>query len=261
MNAPIELIQVNGQRTAHAIAQPERALATPIVMLHGWGASSRLMWGAALALARLGWKCCVPDLPGFGESAAPPTAWGVAEYAQFVLDYMDAVGVGRAHLIGHSFGGRLAIYLGANEPQRVEKVVLCNSAGIRKPPSGGLRLRLYKAARTALQRLGAARLAAALQTAYNNRYGSPDFRAASGVMRETLVRVVNQDLSDTALRLNQQTLLFWGDQDTDTPLWMGQKLEKLIPDAGLIVFEGAGHYSYLERQGEFVRIVDHFLRH
>jgi pimeloyl-ACP methyl ester carboxylesterase len=261
VNAPTAAIQVNGHQAAHAVAQPKNALATPILMLHGWGGSSSLMWGAAEALARLGWQCYIPDLPGFGESAPPASAWGVEEYARFVVGYMDAVGIERAHLIGHSFGGRLSIYLGANEAQRVEKVVLCNSAGIRKPPSGGLRLRLYKLARGALQRVGARQLAAALQKAYNDRYGSPDFRAATGVMRETLVRVVNQDLSGVALRLNRQTLIFWGDQDTDTPLWMGQKLEKLIPDAGLIIFEGVGHYSYLERQGEFVRIVDHFLRH
>lgn len=260
MKAPTTTIQVNGHDAAHAVAQPKNGFATPILMLHGWGASSDLMWGAAEALARLGWQCYIPDLPGFGGSAPPSSPWGAEDYARFVLGYMDAVGIKRAHLIGHSFGGRLSIYLGANEAQRVEKVVLCNSAGIRKPPSGGLRLRLYKSARTALQRIGASQLATALQNAYNNRYGSPDFQAVSGVMRETLVRVVNQDLSEVAMRLNQQTLMFWGDQDTDTPLWMGQKLEKLIPDAGLIVFEGVGHYSYLERQGEFVRIVDHFLR-
>jgi pimeloyl-ACP methyl ester carboxylesterase len=260
MNAPTVTIQVNGHQAAHAVAQPRSALATPIVMLHGWGASSGLMWGAAEALARLGWQCYIPDLPGFGGSAPPSSPWGVEEYAQFVSSYLDAVGVERAHLIGHSFGGRLSIFLGATEATRVEKVVLCNSAGIRKPPSGGLRLRLYKSARTALQRIGANQLATTLQTAYNSRYGSPDFQSASGVMRETLVKVVSQDLSDVALRLNRQTLMFWGDQDADTPLWMGQRLEKLIPDAGLIVFEGAGHYSYLERQGEFVQIVDHFLR-
>lgn len=79
-------------------------------------------------------------------------------------------------------------------------------------------------------------------------------------MRETFVKVVNQDLLPHAARVQAPTLLFWGDQDEDTPLWMGQTLEKTMPDAGLIVLEGAGHYSYLERLGEFVRVVDHFFK-
>jgi pimeloyl-ACP methyl ester carboxylesterase len=79
-------------------------------------------------------------------------------------------------------------------------------------------------------------------------------------MRETFVKVVNEDLLPYAARVQPATLLFWGDQDQDTPLWQGQLLEKTIPDAGLVVWEGAGHYSYLDRLADTVRVIDHFFK-
>ena len=79
-------------------------------------------------------------------------------------------------------------------------------------------------------------------------------------MRETFVKVVNEDLRPYAKRVKPSTLLFWGDKDEDTPLWQGRELENLIPDAGLVVYAGAGHYSYLERLNETVNTVDYFFR-
>jgi pimeloyl-ACP methyl ester carboxylesterase len=99
-----------------------------------------------------------------------------------------------------------------------------------------------------------------LQERYNQRYASDDYLNA-GPLRDTFVRVINEDLTDCARRVQAPTVLIWGDQDDDTPLWHGRRLEELIPDAGLIVFEGAGHFAYLERLSDFVRIVDHFLSH
>ena len=149
--------------------------------------------------------------------------------------------------------------LAADYPQRVEKMVLANAAGLRTPPGVGRQLRNWAArtARRALSALGLERLRAQLQERYNRRYASEDYLSA-GPLRETFVRVISQDLADFAARVQAPTVLVWGDRDTETPLWQGCKLEALIPDAGLIVFQGAGHFSYLERLYDFVRIVDHF---
>jgi pimeloyl-ACP methyl ester carboxylesterase len=99
-----------------------------------------------------------------------------------------------------------------------------------------------------------------LRAWYTDRYGSADYKAASGVMREIFVKVVNEDLLPYAARVKLSTLLFWGDQDIDTPLWQGQLLEKTISDAGLVVWEGAGHYSYLDRLNDTARVIDHFFK-
>lgn len=235
----------------------------PLVLLHGWGANASLVWPLAERLKNLGYSLYVPDLPGFGESQMPLQAWTVHDYVQWVLAYLDKLGLDKVYLFGHSFGGRLGLVLGADHAHRIEKMVLANSAGVRPrtPFASRTRLAAYKALRNGLHRVGAQNLADNLRTRYNARYGSSDFLQSGGVMRETFVQVVNEDLLPYASRVACSTLLIWGDQDADTPLWQGQLLEKTIPDAGLVVYPGAGHYSYLDRLGEASRVIDYFFRH
>jgi pimeloyl-ACP methyl ester carboxylesterase len=121
-------------------------------------------------------------------------------------------------------------------------------------------LTTYKAIRDIMNTIGLKSLAENLRERYNKRYGSSDFQQVSGVMRDTFVKVVNQDLLDYAARITVSTLLFWGENDTDTPLWMGQKLEQTIPDAGLVVHKGAGHYAYLDKLTDTARVIDYFFK-
>lgn len=234
----------------------------PIVMLHGWGANIGLVWPLAERLAPLGYKIYALDAPGFGQTDAPPTGWGVHEYVKFVLTYLDHHQLDKVYLFGHSFGGRLSLVLGADHANRIIKIVLADSAGIRSKPStqGQLRLKSYRLVLNSLDKLGMKSQAEKLRAWYSNRYGSADYKAAQGVMRETFVKVVNEDLLPYAARVKPSTILFWGDQDMDTPLADGQLLEKTIPDAGLVVWEGAGHYSYLDRLADTVRVMDHFFK-
>ncbi len=264
--AAVSFTQVDGLQTAElvlpGVARPGTLPAAPILLLHGWGASLRLMQPLGERLAALGYAVYIPDLPGFGETAPPAFAWSVPDYANFIVAYLDAHQLERVFLFGHSFGGRIGLVLGAEQADRLVKIALADAAGIPARKSGGadMRLKAYKAIRDSLYKLGAKGLADNLRGRYNRRYGSADFQAASGILRETFVKVVNQDLRPYAARVKPATLLFWGSQDEDTPLWQGQELEKLIPDAGLIVYEGAGHYSYLERLNETVKTVDYFFR-
>lgn len=232
----------------------------PLLMLHGWGASAELMLPLAQKLIGHGFQIYAPDLPGFGESEAPPQAWSVFDYAQWVITYMDAHQLERTYLFGHSFGGRLGLILGAEHPQRLYKMALANSAGIVHPAPLARRLRqgTYRALRRTLENAGARSFAKRLRAAYNARYGSADFNATSGVMRDSFIRIINQDLRSYAQRVQVSTLLFWGDQDEDTPLADGRLLEQLIPDAGLVVYPGAGHYSYIEQADNVARVMHHF---
>lgn len=231
----------------------------PVLMLHGWGAHSGLMAPLGEQLAGRGYQLYIPDLPGFGQSDPPPAAWTVFDYAQFCRRYLDFHGLERVYLIGHSFGGRLGLILGADHAEHLHKIALANSAGVRAQPSRSTRWRLsaYRMGLQLARRLGQEQN---LRDWYTQRYGSADYKAAQGVMRETFVRVVNEDLQPYAARVAVPTLLFWGDQDQDTPLWQGQLLEQIIPDAGLVVFDGAGHYSYLDRLPDTARIIDYFFK-
>ena len=107
----------------------------PIVMLHGWGANIDLMLPLAKQLAPLGYQIFVLDLPGFGQSDPPPIGWSVHDYAKFVLRYFEHHNLDQTHVVGHSFGGRLGLILGADHSQRISKLALIDSAGVRTPPS------------------------------------------------------------------------------------------------------------------------------
>jgi pimeloyl-ACP methyl ester carboxylesterase len=251
--------------TATAAEEPAAAVldagtGPPLLLLHGWGATKELMMPVALRLT--GYRIVTPDLPGFGATAMPPQAWGVDEYAAWVLDLLDRLGIDRAHIVGHSNGGRIAIALAVAHPERVHRLVLTDSAGIR--PRHGLRyhgrVHAFKLMRAASRwhwlpaptRDSARRRAA--------QRGSDDYRAASGSLRASMVRLVNEDLRPRLARLTPSTLLIWGDRDQETPLRDARVMERLIPDAGLVVFEGCGHFAYAEQPDRFCRIVDVFLR-
>ena len=230
----------------------------PIVILHGWGAHIEAV-GPILTALEGASELIALDLPGFGESEPPEQAWDVDSYARFMIHFFDELGVDRAHLIGHSYGGRVSIVLAADEPERIGRLVLVDSAGI--PPKRGLRYRR----RVAVAKLG--RLIAkvgggpgrTLQERMRERVGSRDYLEASEAMRGTFRAAIAADLSDRLPRIGAPTLLVWGDQDEETPIWMARRMEELIPDAGLVELEGAGHYSYADAPVQFRAVARQFL--
>jgi pimeloyl-ACP methyl ester carboxylesterase len=255
-----QIVQVGTQKVRYvrrkAAGAPPGDL--PIVILPGWGAHIEAV-GPILAALEGASDLIALDLPGFGESDPPEQAWDVDAYARFMIHFLDELAVDRAHLVGHSHGGRVSIALGADEPDRVGRLLLIDSAGI--PPRRGWRYRR----RVAVAKLG--RLAAKvgggpgrrLQERMRARVASRDYLEASEAMRGTFRAVIASDLTDRLSRVRASTLLVWGDQDDDTPLWMGQRMEELIPDAGLVVLEGAGHYSYADSPGQFRAVARQFL--
>jgi pimeloyl-ACP methyl ester carboxylesterase len=231
----------------------------PLLLLHGWGATKELMLPIAQRLP--GYRVIVPDLPGFGATESPPSPWGVDEYSAWVIALLDRLGVARTHIAAHSNGGRVAIALAATWPERVGRLVLTDSAGIR--PSHGLqyqwRVRTFKLLRAAARSRGLPRLLRRAAGRRAERRGSVDYRAASGTLRASMVRLVNADLRPQLSRLRVPTLLIWGDRDEETPLSDARTMERLIPDAGLVLLEGSGHFAYAEQPDRFCRIVDAFL--
>ena len=238
-------------------------VAQPVILaLHGWGASADLIAPLAARLAMKGFRIIAPDLPGFGESTPPPQTWSVYDYADHVLRFMDALKLDHVHLFGHSFGGRLSLILGAQHPQRVISIALSNSAGVppRKDPIVQARTSLYKGVRDGLKAVGLTTLSDRLRDAYVARYASADYKNA-GVLRDSFVKIVNENLLPLASQVKAPALLIWGAKDEDTPLWQGQKLQAAIPNAGIVVYEDAGHYSYLDRLNDVVTTLDYFYKH
>lgn len=251
----VEAVQLAGLQTARQVLG--QAGAPPVLLLHGWGGRIESMQGLAAALSARGFQTHTLDLAGFGRGQLPPEAWGAAEYARWVIGYLDFAALERVHLIGHSFGGRLSIVIGAEFPNRVEKIVLTSSAGVLGPP--GLRDGLIKAGKLIFKLPILRALQQPIRSLARAAIGSDDLKSA-GALEPTFRRVVKEDLLPYAARIAAPTLLIWGDQDQSTPLWQARKLEQTIPDAGLVIFQGAGHFAYQERLPDFVRIVETFFK-
>ena len=199
------------------------------------------------------------DFPGFGQSPPPPEAWGVPEYAAATAELLERLDVRRPLLLGHSFGGRVIIYLMGALSFSAFRLVLVGAAGIKPPPGKASRkTRLFKAGKALLSLLPASLREPALER-LRNHFGSEDYRAAKGVMRECLVKSINLDLAPLLPGIDTEALLIWGDADTATPLWQGQRMEQLLPNAGLAVIPGAGHYTFFDNPARFYAILDSYL--
>ncbi|WP_245783998.1 alpha/beta fold hydrolase [Alicyclobacillus macrosporangiidus] len=230
----------------------------PMLFLHGWGGSAKsflpvyqtfFQWFRVIAI----------DFPGFGESTQPPAVWGVGEYAECVYKFLKALGIEKTHVIAHSFGGKVTIWLAAHHPEVVDKITLVNAAGVKPKRSLQYYVKVYtfKTCKKLYQwGLLGPRSDERLQKLYA-RFGSRDYQEA-GAMRNIMVRVVNQHLDSLLPRIQSPTLLIWGENDTATPVRDGKIMERWIPDAGLVVLKDAGHFSYLDQLGSFNKIVKHF---
>lgn len=235
-----------------------------VLLLHGWGCSTALMKPVADALCG---ACRVLsiDFPGFGQSGRPPEPWDVPAYAVATLDVLRQTDFLPCAVVAHSFGGRVAALLAAEDASLFTRLILTGAAGIKKPSTPESERRSAQFRRLKGLCEGAKRLKIfgplpdRAEDALRRRYGSADYNALDAEMRKTFVKVISQDLSACYPRIRQPVLLVWGDRDTETPLWMGQRMEKLIPDAGLVVLEGGGHFAYLEQAARFTTIARHFL--
>ena len=245
--------EINNLKTSYQVA----GKGDVVLLLHGWGGEAASFQPVFEWLAA-SHKVYALDLPGFGKSQIPPTPWDTSDYAQFVTAFLEKFDISKAHLIGHSFGGRISIILSAEHPEKVDKLILVDSAGLRPRRTAKYYLRVGMAkVGKLLRRCGVS--GTQLANALSSRLGSKDYQDA-GEMRATLVKVVNQDLRSLLPRISASTLLIWGEHDKDTPVSFGKIMEREIPDAGLVVLKEAGHFSYLDRFPQFCRIVASFLK-
>lgn len=232
-----------------------------VLALHGWRRSYG-DFAASLGPSAPGGPLATlaPDLPGFGATPAPPVAWGSPEYAAAMARLLeDTAGPGPGTgfvVVGHSLGGRIAVRLAAARPDLVGALVLTGAPVVARPGPSRRPPLAFRTARV-LHRahlVGEARMERARQ-----RHGSADYRAAQGVMREVLVRLVNERYDDAVSQLRCPVELVWGDDDTEAPLESARALAAAIPQAHLTVCPGAGHLLPLTRPDELRGAVERAL--
>ncbi len=220
-----------------------------VLLLHGWGQNIQMMKPIGDNLCS-NHRITIIDFPGFGESDEPSTPWTIDDYSLLIENLVKALNIRKPIVMGHSFGGRVAIRFSANNP--IEKLVLFGSPCIRENKKLPLSTRILKKLKTlpGMDKLG---------EEMKKYIGSRDYKAASPIMRQTLVNVINEDLSSYARKIEEPTLLIWGEADTEAPVDDARELEKIMIDAALIILPGT-HYAYLENLGQVINILNSFLK-
>lgn len=232
---------------------------SPVLLLHGWGCSNEIFKQIQAVLAT-SYKTYNFDFPGFGKSDEPTKVWGTEEYTRMVEQFVKENHIERPALVGHSFGGRISIiFASRNETSRV---VLVDAAGIKpkRPFKYYWKVYTFKTMKWLCNTFLPKKTAQAIIDKRRKGAGSSDYNNASPKMRAILSKVVNEDLTPLLPKIKAPTLLFWGNMDTATPLSDAKKMEKLIPDAGLVVAHGTGHFSFLENPGLFTAVMKNFFK-
>ena len=230
----------------------------PVVLMHGWGCNHTTL--ASIEKLLVGnFKVYNVDFPGFGESSEPSSVWGIEQYTSLMEEFLHVENVKSPIMLGHSFGGRVGIlYASRNE---VRKLILVDAAGVkpRRTLKYYYKVYTYKAIKKLLPIVVGKETGGKLIDKYRGKVGSSDYNSASQMMRTIMSKVVNEDLKHVMPLIKCPTLLIWGEKDTATPVKDAKMMEKLIPDAGLVVFNNAGHYSFLDNPYQFAAVVKNFL--
>jgi pimeloyl-ACP methyl ester carboxylesterase len=238
----------------------------PVVILHGWGSSARIMKPLADALADR-YRVHNVDLPGHGHSPMPPEPWGVPDYAAHLAEFISGELTRPATIIGHSNGGRIGLYMASEAlmAPMIDRLALISPSGVPRRRSVGYKVRsgAAKALKAPFEPLPEPLrqrgLAWLRTTLYWDLISSSDYRDVEGVMRETFVKTVNFHVVERLESIHVPVLLFWGDRDTAITREQMAVLEHYLPDNGLVVLEGAGHYGHLDAPETVVAGIRHFL--
>ncbi|SFR91864.1 alpha/beta fold hydrolase [Anaeromicropila populeti] len=232
-----------------------------IVILPGWGCNTAVYKQITDSLSKHHKVICV-DFPGAGDSSEPEEPWNVDDYVNFVITFLKKLHVKKASFIGHSNGGRVLLKLVSQKelPFEVEKLVFMGSAGIvsKKSMKQKFKIRMFKIAKVIFSIGVMKKLYPDFIENMRKKNGSADYNAASPVMRATLVKLVNEDLTHLLPGVKYSSLLIWGENDSATPLTQGKTFEKMIPDSGLVTVKNAGHYAFLEQPELVLRVLDSF---
>ncbi len=216
-----------------------------IVFLHGWGASISAFLFVAKRLGKQ-YRVTLLDFAGFGSSPPPERPYTVGDYTRDVVDLLDELGIKEAVFVAHSFGGRVALELATFFKERVRALVLVDSAGLK--PRRTIAYYLRVATHKLLKKMGLKGLK-----------GSSDYRDLSPIMKRTFVNVVNYDQTYLLKSVECECAIFWGENDTQTPVYMARKLKKGIKNTQLFMLKG-GHFSYADDYATFISILSAFLK-
>lgn len=237
----------NGVKVDYKIIESKDCEKTscPLLLLHGWGCDSSIFDNFISLFPNR--KILVLDFPPFGKSQVEPTDWNVFTYANMVLALCQHCNIKKVDVLGHSFGGRIAIILSSLRSDFVRKCILVDSAGLKPKRKLKYYFKLY-----------GYKLAKYFGFMFNN-VGSQDYRDLSSDMKKVFSQVVNQHLDEYLPLIKQKTLIIYGEKDKETPIYMAKRLHKNIANSRLEIIKDAGHFCFIDNLMTVYRFVDEFL--
>lgn len=228
----------------------------PVIVMHGWGQNLDIMYSVVKGLKDQ-YKVYNIDLPGFGESDEPPYEYCISDYVEFLTKFIEINKIKNPIIIGHSFGCRIAIKYAASS-DNVKALILTGAAGLMPKRN----MRYYASVYTFkfFKQFKSVPFIKHYIREMMDNSGSEDYRNSSPIMKRVLINSVNEDLTEYLAKIKVPVLLVFGSNDTATPVWMGEKMNSLIENSNLIVYDNASHYAYLERARDFEKDMLKFLR-
>jgi len=248
-------IEINGKELSYKVAGTGK----PLLIIHGWGASSNSWMGFVEEMVGKGFQLIIPDLPGFGKSPDPDNTWGSEDYSNFILELVKRLNLKDFYLLGHSFGGGIALRI-ATGNNSVDKLILCDAAIVREE-----KLSFRQKASKMFAKVGSKIIPKNLpgyrflEKLVYRLAGASDYYRANPVMKDVFKKVINEDLSFLLKKVSQPCLIIWGEDDKATPLIDAHFLSKEIKDSELKIISGARHNPYKTHPKETAEAIINFL--
>ena len=226
----------------------QRGEGEDLVFLHGYLSNKESFLSQIEYFSRR-YRVSAPDFPGMGGANSLESPWSVDDYADWTQDALHALGVRRARVVAHSFGGRVAVKL-LSRGGVFERAVLTGCAGIipKRTLRYKLRVKTYRMVKKIAPRFA------------ERRFGSSEYRSLSPVMRESYKKIVNEDLREDAKKIACPVLFLHGDSDREVPLSSIQVYLSHIPGAQLSVLAGCGHFAFLDDPLSFNLATEEFFK-
>lgn len=224
----------------------------PIVFLHGWQSNSESFVVLAEEL-KWHYQIILLDFPPFGKSQKLNCAWSIDDYTQMVIQLLKILKVEKFNILAHSFGGRVAINLCCCYNCNVNKLILTGSAGLKPKRSLSYYFALAK------YKLAKRRLSKKNKYFQLNNFGSSDYKNLDSIMKQTFVKIVNFHQDKVLKNIKCPTLIVFGENDNETPMYMAKRFHKLIKNSTLLIFKNCSHFCFLEQTEKFYDVVKNFL--
>lgn len=233
----------------------------PLLILHGWGGSSN-SWLRVLEYLKNNFLIVCPDLPGFGKTSPPPKPWTLLDYTHFIKNFISEFNFKEIFLLGHSFGGRIAIKFSVIWPKMVKKLILCSSAGIKE------KLKIWQNIIFYFSLVGNAIFSRNFLKRFEDKaknlfyifFRNLDYGKAKGVMKETMKNILAEDLLPEIEKITSNTLIVWGENDNILPIKFAFLFKEKIKNSELQILPKIKHSPHLEDPSQLSKVILEFLK-